>query len=213
MDKSKYNPELEEGDRVICIQMNDDFPITTGMKGTVMGVSEVFGDKIYYVNWDNGSRLSLVEGADKWMKESQSRKSRVFSTNETVIKKKNFLNENFYEQNRELFRYFNHGLLHRYLKALRSSSITNMFGARPYLYMGRERIEHEHHYDNIHNEEEYEKVLEMADEVRDEMIRGSMKYLQEKGEEVNLKKVSKAVDEFSKKMIVAYFKIAGGRIP
>lgn len=88
-----------------------------------------------------------------------------------------------------------------------------MFGARPYLYMGRERIEHEHYYDNIHNEEEYEKVLEMADEVRDEMIRGAMKYLQEKGEEVNLNKVSKAVDEFSKKMVLAYFKMAGGRIP
>lgn len=213
MDKSKYNPELEEGDRVICIQMNDEFPITTGMKGTVMGVSEFEGDKIYYVNWDNGSKLSLVEGADKWMKESQSRKSRVSSTNETVIKKKNFLTENFYQENRELFKHFNHALLHRYLKALRSSSITNMFGARPYLYMGRERIEHEHYYDNILNEEEYEKVLEMADEVRDEMIRGAMKYLQEKGEEVNLKKVSKTVDEFSKKMVIAYFKMAGGRIP
>jgi hypothetical protein len=213
MDKSKYNPHLEKGDRVICIYMYDEFPITTGMRGTVTGFDDERGERVYNVNWDNGSRLGLVKGVDKWMKESDLGKNRKKPTNETVIKKKNFLNENFYEQNRELFKYFNHGLLHRYLKALRASSITNMFGAKPYLYMGRERIEHKHYYDNIHNEEEYEKVLEMADEVRDEMIRGAMKYLQEKGEEVNLKKVSKLVEEFSKKMVLAYFKIAGGRIP
>ncbi len=63
------NGPLEKGDIVICVKMVDDFsPIPSGMQGTVKNVSEVFGQKQYYVDWKNGSKLALIDGIDQWRK-------------------------------------------------------------------------------------------------------------------------------------------------
>jgi hypothetical protein len=50
-----------------------------------------------------------------------------------------------------------------------------MFQAGQYLYLGKERIEHEHKYNEFSDDtqEAFDEVLDMAEEVRDEMIRGA----------------------------------------
>ena len=58
-----------------------------------------------------------------------------------------------------------------------------MLGAAQYLYMGKKRIEHEHHYDEMDDDknEAFQDLLEIADDVRQEIINGAMKhYLQKK---------------------------------
>lgn len=221
MARLNYNPKLEEGDRVVCIIMGDIYsPIPVGTAGMVRRVVEVFGDVIYEIQWDNGSQLNLIEGEDTWVKEEDF-KGRL-KKNESVVKvttKKDFLIEsdkNFFEQNKELFKYFNHGLLHRYLNALRESGITNMLGAAPYLYMGKDRIEHQHYYedfgDNDSRSEAYDKVLEMADDVRNEMISGSVKLLESKGQEIDLNRVQRLIQQYASKMLLAYTKFAGGHL-
>jgi len=216
MARINLNPELSKGDRIICISMEDEYDaIPTGIPGTVTNVSVVFGDKQYSVDWDNGSKLALIDGVDKWMKE-EDRLNRRRKTEESVFvtTKKNFLSENFYQQNLELFRNFNVRLLHRYFEELRKSSVTNMMGAAPYLYMGRERIKHEHHYDEMDGEQEdaFQVVLDMSDDIRDEMIRGSMKILEKSGKEVTPQSVERLMKAYSNKMVVAFTKMAGGRL-
>jgi len=216
MARINLNPELSKGDRIICISMDDEYDaIPTGIPGTVTSVSVVFGDKQYNVDWDNGSKLALIDGVDKWMKE-EDRLNRRRKTEESVFvtTKKNFLSENFYQQNLELFRNFNVRLLHRYFEELRKSSVTNMLGASPYLYMGRERIKHEHHYDEMDGEQEdaFQVVLDMSDDIRDEMIRGAMKTLENTGKEVTPQSVERLMKAYSNKMVVAFTKMAGGRL-
>jgi hypothetical protein len=216
MARINLNPELSKGDRIICISMDDEYDaIPTGIPGTVTSVSVVFGDKQYNVDWDNGSKLALIDGVDKWMKE-EDRLNRRRKTEESVFvtTKKNFLSENFYQQNLELFRNFNVRLLHRYFEELRKSSVTNMLGAAPYLYMGRERIKHEHHYDEMDGEQEdaFQVVLDMSDDIRDEMIRGAMKTLENAGKEVTPQSVERLMKAYSNKMVVAFTKMAGGRL-
>jgi hypothetical protein len=212
MAKLNYNPELQSGDRVICISMDDMYsPIHKGTPGTVINRSVVFGEIQYYVDWDNGSRLALIDGIDKWVKEEDMINRRK-KTQESVMitNKKNFLKENFFQENKELFKYFNHAFLHKYLKNLRESGVVNMLGAAPYFYLGSERIAHEHHYDDNKDDEAFEEVIKMADQARDEMIRGAMKVLEAEGKEVTTNSVQRMIQKYSKKMLLAYTKFAGG---
>ena len=217
MARLNLNPELSKGDRVICISMDDEYAaVPTGIPGTVTHVSVVFGEKQYNVSWDNGSKLALIDGADTWMKEEDMLNRRRKKTDESVFvtTKKNFLKENFFQQNLDLFRNFNVRLLHQYLKALRESGVTNMLGAAPYLYMGRERIAHQHHYEDFDGEREeaFERVLDMADEIKDEMIRGAIKILEKTNQEVTPRRASRQIEEYARKMLIAYTKMAGGHL-
>jgi len=69
--KIKYqkNAPLKEGDKVICIHMEDEFsPVAGGTPGVVKSVADVFGTKQYYVKWLSGSSLALIDGVDQWRK-------------------------------------------------------------------------------------------------------------------------------------------------
>jgi hypothetical protein len=69
--KIKYisNAPLEVGDKVICVNMDDEYSaVKPGTPGTVKSVSDVQGSKIYYVSWLTGSKLALIDGVDNWKK-------------------------------------------------------------------------------------------------------------------------------------------------
>ena len=161
MERQKLikNAPLEVGDTVICVKMKDDYGVPGGIKGLVKSVTNVFGDNQYNVNWQNGSSLSLIDGVDTWMKVNNKPIEEGVS-----ISKKRFLEESTRSVPQE-------------------SSVVNMLGAAQYLYMGKKRIEHEHHYDEMDDDknEAFQDLLEIADDVRQEIINGAMKhYLQKK---------------------------------
>ena len=87
---------------------------------------------------------------------------------------------------------------------VRAASITNMYGAAPYLYMGRERIEHEFKYKDIHNEEAFDEVLEHADQAQAEMINGVINYLNDKGIEEDMSSINRYLQRLSTKIIQTY---------
>ena len=62
--KSAYIP----GTRVVCIDMDDFWPVPSGTAGTVADVDDI-GQ--VHVNWDNGRSLALVPGVDKWKTETR----------------------------------------------------------------------------------------------------------------------------------------------
>ena len=90
MKKIVYNEELNVGDSVICVKMEDPFAIPMGMKGIVKSAQEVMGDMQYGVKWGDGSTLALIDGVDKWIRVDEVNESKII-----VKTKKDFMNELF----------------------------------------------------------------------------------------------------------------------
>jgi len=192
------NPELEVGDRVIILHMEDEVPVAMGTKGTVMSKSVVFGDTQYNVDWDNGSKLAIISSVDKWDKEENFKNRRKKINEDETEKFKRLV------KNSDIFKNFNMRFLKTYLIAVRDSGITNMFGASPYLYMGKERIEHQFKYTPIHDEDAFEKVLEMADQSQAEMINGTIKSLESKNIEPDLSNVNRYISRYATQVVENY---------
>jgi hypothetical protein len=183
MEKYLKNAPLEKGDTVVCIKMQDDYGVPGGVPGVVTSVSKVMGDMQYNVNWDNGSKLALIEGVDKWMKVVQHDDSideSFFITKGGIIKESKKASEKF----NDLSDYYDIRLIKKFLDALRVSSVTNMYQAAQYLYLGKKRIAHEHHYNEFSDdrEEAFNEVLDMAEDVRNEMIRGAFKSIDDRNQ-------------------------------
>lgn len=188
------NPELKKGDRIVLLQMSGESSVPDGTHGTVYSVDKVFDDVQYGVEWDNGSKLALLSDTDMWDKEER------FKAKKRITEDR----DKFIMDNIELFKYFNIKFLKKYLLMVRESSITNMMGASPYLYMGRERIQHEFKYKDIHNEEAFEEVLDHANQAQAEMINGVINYLNDKGIEEDMSSINKYLQRFATKIVQTY---------
>jgi hypothetical protein len=188
------NPELKKGDRIILLHMSGESSVPDGTHGTVYSVDKIFGDIQYGVEWDNGSKLALLSDTDMWDKEDR------FKSKKRITEDR----DKFIMNNIELFKYFNIKFLKKYLLMVRESSITNMMGASPYLYIGRERIQHEFKYKDIHNEEAFEEVLDHANQAQAEMINGVINYLNDKGIEEDMSSINKYLQRFATKIVQTY---------
>lgn len=197
--KPKLNPKLKEGDRIVLINMTDEPTLSFGDKGTFMGVHRGGGFNQYKVKWDKGGSLYMLDD-DKWMKEEDF--------NEMMEKKKN---RNIQESQISdlsddsfLLKHFNMLFLKRYLNKLRESSVVNMLAAAPYLYMGKERLAHEHKYNDTN--EEFDEVLDMADQAQREMVNGVISLLEDEGKEVSVENINSKLKRYSPKIIKFYAK-------
>jgi hypothetical protein len=189
----KFKPELEVGDKIILLHMEGEF-MSPGTKGTVTSVERdpfVKQGMIYGVKWENGRTLNLLSVADAW------------TLDKTEIKEQ-FDSGKYLHQNADLIKFFDVKKLFNFLSLLRKSGVVNMLAAAPYLYLGRERIAHEFYYNRPANEDEFEEMLDKADEAQYEMINGVTKYLKSKNEEINIDNINRQLKNFSNKMIVYY---------
>jgi hypothetical protein len=195
----KMNPELEVGDRVVLLAMSGE-DLIAGIKGTVTRKSFVIDQIHYSMDWDNGSKLALLANEDKYMllKDLEDRKA----------KKKGNITEmdaKVIHDNREIFENFNMNLLWKYYKALQKSGITNMLQSSQYFYLGKERIAHEFHYKETN--EHFDEVLEMADEVKNNLISGVLKIMDKKDADYDLSRISSMVNRYSSKIVSLIVKI------
>lgn len=193
------NPELEVGDRVVLLAMSGE-DLIAGIKGTVTRKSFVIDQIHYSMDWDNGSKLALLANEDKYMllKDLEDRKA----------KKKGNITEmdaKVIHDNREIFENFNMNLLWKYYKALQKSGITNMLQSSQYFYLGKERIAHEFHYKETN--EHFDEVLEMADEVKNNLISGVLKIMDKKDADYDLSRISSMVNRYSSKIVSLIVKI------
>ena len=187
------NPKLKPGERVILLHMDGETSVLPGTWGTVKRAYELFGTDQYDVEWDNGSKLALIGDEDMW--DNKERKKKTIKEDDR---------DKFFMDNIDVFKYFNMKFLKKYLLMIRESSITNMYGAGQYLYMGRERIEHEFKYKDIHNEDAFEEVLDHANQAQAEMINGVINYLNDKGIEEDMSSINRYVQRFSTKIVQTY---------
>jgi hypothetical protein len=197
--KSKLNPKLKEGDRIVLIDMTDEPTLSFGDKGTFTGVHKGGGFNQYKVKWDKGGSLYMLDD-DKWMKEEDF--------NEMIERKKN---RNIQESQISdlsddsfLLKHFNMLFLKRYLNKLRESSVVNMFAAAPYLYMGKERLSHEHKYSDTN--EAFDELLDMADQSQREMVSGVISILEDEDKELSSENINSKLKRYSPKIIKFYAK-------
>jgi hypothetical protein len=177
--KGQLNPPVKSGDRIICYHMDGETGVPAGTKGTVVTVTrdpfETDTDgQIIGVNWENGSKLSLLTTTDAWKKVIEEIQEQVTGSPEY----------DFFSKNPEVFENFDYKFLKKYLLKLRESGIINMFQAAPFLYSGEEwmdRYHGEHQEDN----EAFQEVLGMADEAKNKMIQGLLKYMESKNIEID----------------------------
>lgn len=162
------NPKVKEGDRVVLLYMYDEIDVPMGTQGKVTKVTrdpfEPDGE-IIQVKWDNGKDLNLLSTKDVYKKVVED---------DTITESDQ---GKFMIQNEDLFDDFDYILIRRFLEDLRDSGVVNMFTAAPFLYMGRETIER-YYGENLADEEAFQKVLDNAETVKNELISGSMKNLE-----------------------------------
>lgn len=61
MQKETYSV----GDRILLIHMDDPRPVPDGTRGTVSHIDDA---NQIHMNWDNGSRLAIIQGIDDFHK-------------------------------------------------------------------------------------------------------------------------------------------------
>ena len=195
--KRELNPKVSVGDKVMCLNMDGESsvpPMTTGIvRNVVRDPFEVDGELIT-VNWDNGSTLALVSITDSWIK----------VPNEQKIEEQTGSPEfNYFSENPEIFENFDWRFLREFLTKLRDASPVNMLQSQPFLYSGKEWIDRYYGEDQEDNED-FQEVLEMADEAKNKMIQGVLKYMESNDIEIELDKVNRLIGQFSSKILNLY---------
>jgi hypothetical protein len=198
MSKSnkELNPKLVKGDRIMCLHMDGETSVPPMTTGTVRSVvRDPFEDnsEIINVNWDNNSTLGLLSITDSWVKIAQ----------ETLEEQAGTSEYDYFSKNPEIFDNFDWRFLREFLNKLRDASPVNMLQSQPFLYSGKDWIDR-YYGENQEDNEDFQEVLEMADEAKDKMIQGVLKYMESEGIEIELDKVNRLMGRFASKILQLY---------
>ena len=196
--KGQLNPELKVGDRIMCFHMEGETGVPPGTLGTVIRISrdpfESENDSLITVKWDNGSTLALITSTDAWKLAPQEIQEQATGSPEY----------DFFRKNPEVFENFDYKFLKKFLQKLRDSGVINMFQAAPFLYSGKEWIDR-YHGEHEEDNQEFQEVLEMADEAKNKMIQGLLKYMESKNMDVDdMSRVNNLIDRFAVKINQLY---------
>jgi hypothetical protein len=165
-----------------------------GTTGTVRDVvRDPFEDngQIINVKWDNDSTLSLVTVTDQWIKEPVDK-----------LQEQNNSYE-FFQGNPDIFENFDYRFLRNYLYKVREAGSVNMYESTPFLYSGREWIDR-YYGENQEDNEAFQEVLEIADEAKNKMIQGTLKYMESKDMNIDLDSVNKIIGRLARKILQFY---------
>lgn len=200
MKKRQVNPPLSEGDRIELYYMEGESSVPMGTEGTVVSIDDDPFDKetkLIRVKWDNGSSLSICSDVDKWKMARQE------NIDEQVDGEGSSREYDFFGKNEELFDLFDWRFLRKYLKVIQQTGIVNMFGAAPLLYCGEEHLDR-YYGENKEDNESFQEALEMADEAKQKMVQGTVKWLTENNKEVTVENANRYIRKFAVNMVGLY---------
>lgn len=186
--KGKMNPPLEMGDEIILYHMEGESSVSPGTKGIVTKIEQdpfERESKIISVKWENGSQLSLLSATDFWKKSIPS-----------INEDRQF---DYFSNNPEIFENFDWRFLSDYLSKVRESGIVNMFGASPLLYAGKDHIER-YYGEGREDDEDFQNVLELAEEAKNKMIQGTLKWMKKNNKELDIDNVNIYIKKLSNKV-------------
>lgn len=188
------NPPLKPGDRIILLSMHGE-TMAPGLKGTVTRIQSVVGTDVMYVDWENGRTLALLSDTDAWTLD-ESKPIQEAYDDEWLSKNLDIAN-------------FDTNTLVEFLLKVKGSGITNMFGAAPYLWMGRERIEHQFEYHDFNDEkqEKFDEMLDMANEAQSAMINGVIKILEKEKKDLSVETINRYLQKYSQKLLMHYVNV------
>lgn len=199
--KGSLNAELKVGDKVMCYHMEGEIAVLPGTIGVVTDITtdpfEPNGDeKIISVKWENGSNLALISSTDSWKKVSS----------EKIDEQRN-PGWDFLTQNSDLLNNFDWRWFREYLTTIRDSGIVNMFGAAPLLYAGKSHIER-YYGENMEDDENFQEVLDNAEESKNKIIDGVIKYMESNQKDVDdMNLVNRYAKTFSQKLLQLYISL------
>ena len=200
--KGQLNPPVKPGDKIVCYHMDGETGVPAGTFGVVKTVSrdpfetETDG-QIIGVDWENGSKLSLLTTTDAWKKVVEEIQEQTGSPE-----------YDFFSKNPEIFENFDYKFLKKYLLKLRESGVVNMFQDSPFLYSGKEWIDR-YHGENQEDNDAFQEVLEMADTAKNKMIQGLLKYMKSKDMDVDdMARVNNLINRFAMKINQFYMTFA-----
>lgn len=192
--KGEMNPKLEPGDVVVCYHMQDELGVPPGTSGVVKDIVKDPFEKdgqIINVNWENGSKLSLLSTTDFWKK-----------LGKTKITEN--LDYDYLVEQGDIFDNFDWRFFMKFLEKIRKSGIINMFAVSPLLYSGKNYIDR-YYGEGKEDDELFQSVLEDADEAKDKMIQGVVKYMMGKNMSLeDVEKVNRFAQNFAMKMFGVY---------
>ncbi len=108
------------------------------------------------------------------------------------------------KKSKDKFKNYEVSKLMKYLTAVRDASFINMLQSSFFLICGKERAKHETRYSNKSNKKAYQYVLDNADEVRDIMIRGAMKTLEDSNKEISPESVERLMRRDAQQILLLY---------
>jgi hypothetical protein len=197
--KGPLNPELKVGDKIMCYHMEGETGVPAGTIGIVTRISrdpfESENEKLIDVKWKNGSSLALVTSTDACKKVIEEQIQEDVSLDP---------NWKFITKNPDIFEHFDWRWFREYLKTIRDSGIINMFAASPLLYMGKDSIDR-YYGEGREDEENFQAVLEGAEESKNKLIQGIMSYLQSKNKGIDdMDEFNRLARNFSQKILSMY---------
>ena len=195
--KRPLNPELKVGDKIMCYHMEGETSVSPGTIGVVRKIGrDPFEDEnsqIIEVKWENGSTLALISSTDAWKKVVEEIQEATGSPE-----------YDFFSKNPEVFENFDYKFLKKFLQKVRDSGVINMFQAAPFLYSGKEWIDR-YHGENQEDNEAFQEVLEMADDAKNKMIQGLLKYMESKNMDADdMSRVNNLINRFAIKVNQLY---------
>lgn len=200
--KGQLNPPVKSGDKIVCYHMDGETGVPAGTFGVVKTVSrdpfETDNDgQIIGVDWENGSKLSLLTTTDAWKKVVEEIQEQTGSPE-----------YDFFSKNPEVFENFDYKFFKKYLLKLRESGVINMFQASPFLYSGKEWIDR-YHGEHQEDNEAFQEVLEMAEETKNKMIQGLIKYMESKNMDIDdMSRFNNLINKFAMKINQFYMTFA-----
>jgi hypothetical protein len=195
--KEQLNTPLNVGDEIVCFHMEHETSVPPGTKGVVTKVQrdpfESDGSLIISVNWENGSKLSLVSSTDAWKK-----------TQEKQIDEQTGSGEyDFFSKNPDIFENFDWRFLKEYLKKVQKAGPVNMLQSGPFLYSGKKWIDR-YYGENQEDNDDFQEMLDSAEEAKDIMIHGTLKWMESKGMEIDLNDVNRIIGRLATKIVQLY---------
>ena len=202
--KGQLNPELKVGDRIMCFHMEGETGVPPGTLGTVTRITrdpfESENEKLINVKWDNGRNFALITSTDAWK----------------IVPKENIKEQEdnawrYMTKNPDIFENFDWRWFREYLEMIRNSGIVNVFGAAPLLYNGREHIDR-YYGEGKEDNDDFQKVLDNADESKDKIIQGVVNYMQKNNKSLDdMNSVNRYAQNFSQKILGLFMVMHGMR--
>jgi hypothetical protein len=195
--KGQLNTPLNVGDEIVCIYMEHESSVPPGTKGVVTKVQrapfESDGSLLINVNWENGSKLSLFSAIDSWKKIQEKQIDEQTGSGEY----------DFFSKNPDIFENFDWRFLKEYLKKVQKAGPVNMLQSGPFLYSGKKWIDR-YYGENQEDNDDFQEMLDSAEEAKDIMIHGTLKWMESKGMEIDLNDVNRIIGRLATKIVQLY---------